>query len=643
MTIQAFIMLQLGKRLSKMENTKNRPNLLIVDDELNVTRSLDRSLRDQFNVFVANSAIAALDIIKVNEIAVVLTDQRMPGTTGVELLKEIYKVKPHVSGILLSGYSDANALIDALNLSSVRGFISKPWDINALREKLLEAVTIFEHLINENTAKTDGKEGVKLQNLKELKKMLENIANLDDDVLVTSELRQLVKNPFSNRMSDYEYLNQLQDGFAIIQPDGRLLYSNPAFKKYFSFNEENQKNILTFFDLNDTPQLHNIIQSGLNGKNQTIDLKIKPKADISLYVEVSVTPVMDDEGKYHAVVVIHDQTEKEKTISYLKGINEVVLNLNKSKNFEDGLEVILHLCQKIFDIDGAAAFFYNEEMKTFELSCGTGLTQEAKEYLQKENGSLEISKIDLENENGWAIAINEANKNSLPIFPDLLLHQPIFSIAYAAIREKSKVVGLIAIFNSSPRMFNEELLLLSAISNEIGIARFNTRLQEELLNQARLDSVTSLINRRYFLESADQYYVRGKFNRAPLTVFMIDVDNFKQINDRFGHSAGDEALKAIASLIKGSIRPSDLIGRYGGDEFSVIITDCDQKLAENIMKRFEEKFKSYSFSLYHEQIQLSVSIGYAVANFDKNETIETLLNRSDMQMYKIKNKKKLNQ
>ena len=251
--------------------------------------------------------------------------------------------------------------------------------------------------------------------------------------------------------------------------------------------------------------------------------------------------------------------------------------------------------------------------------------------------------MELENENGWAIAINEANKNRLPIFPDLLLYQPIFSIAFAAIREKSKVIGLLAIFNSSFRLFNEELLLLSAISNEIGIARFNTRLQEELLNQARLDSITSLINRRYFLESADQYYVRGKFNKAPLTVFMIDVDNFKQINDQFGHSAGDEALKAIASLVKGSIRPSDLIGRYGGDEFSVIVPDCDQKLAEIIINRLDEKFKSYSFSLNNERIQLSVSIGYAVANFDKDETLESLLNHSDLQMYKIKNEKKLNQ
>ena len=632
-----------GLKIINMETIKILPNLLIVDDELNVTRSLDRSLRDQFNVFVANSATDALDIIKEKEIAVVLTDQRMPGTTGVELLKEIYKVKPHVNGILLSGYSDANALIDALNISSVRGFISKPWDITALREKLLEAVTIFEHLIDENNAKPDGKEGVKLQNLKELKKMLETIANLDDDVLVTSELRQLVKNPFSNRMSDYEYLNQLQDGFAIIEPDGRFLYSNPAFKNILSLATENQKEVPTLFDLNDIPQLHKIIQSGLTGEYQTSDLKMKSQADASLYVEVSVTPILDEEGQYHAIVVIHDQTEKEKTISYLKGINEVVLNLNKSENFEDGLEVVLQLCQKIFDVDGAAAFFYNEDMKIFEFSYGTGLNQEAKDYLQEENGSLAISRIDLESESGWAVAINDTNKNRLPIFPDLLLYQPIFSIAYAAIREKSKVIGLIAVFNSSLRIFNEELLLLSAISNEIGIARFNTRLQEELLHQARLDSVTSLINRSYFLESADQYYVREKFNKAPLTVLMIDVDNFKQINDQYGHSAGDDALNRIASLVKDSIRPSDLIGRYGGDEFSVIIPDCDQKLAEEIINRIEEKFKAYSFSLDNEQIQLSVSIGYAVATFDKNEGIETLLNHSDLQMYKIKKEKRLNQ
>ena len=221
----------MGKNIN-MKTIEERPNLLIVDDELNVTRSLSRSLRDKFNVSVANSAQEALGLIEQNEIAVVLTDQRMPGMTGVELLKEIYKVKPHISGILLSGYSDSTALMDALNLGSVHGFIPKPWDINTLREKLLETVTVFEHLVNADTVNAGNTDGVQQQNLLELKNMLEYITKLDADSLFSSELKQLVKNPYSHRISDYDYLNQLSDGFAIIQPDGRFIFSNPALKKF---------------------------------------------------------------------------------------------------------------------------------------------------------------------------------------------------------------------------------------------------------------------------------------------------------------------------------------------------------------------------------------------------------------------------
>ena len=336
------------------------------------------------------------------------------------------------------------------------------------------------------------------------------------------------------------------------------------------------------------------------------------------------------------IVVIHDQTEKERTISFLKGINEVVLTLNKSRSFEAGLDLILQLCKNIFNVDGLAVFFHVEGSESFKYACGIGLNTDAEAFLREESDSLRISRTELGNENGWAIAINEANQSNVPIFPELFLFQSIASAAYASITEHDQIVGLLAIFNNAPRVFNEELLLLSAISNEIGSSRLNSRLQEELLMQAQIDSVTSLMNRRYFLESANQYYIRGKFNNSPLTVFMIDVDHFKQINDRFGHLAGDQALRAIAQMLNKSIRPGDLVGRYGGDEFAIILPSCVHKLAEIIIRRIENKFHSCSFLIGDEHVELSVSIGFAVANFEETETIDLLLNQADSYMYKIK-------
>ncbi len=121
-----------------------RPAILIVDDEPTITRTLARSLRDRFTVFTASSADAALDIIAREPIAVILTDQRMPELSGTQLLDRARALRPEAVGILISGYTDASALIDALNLGNVRGFLPKPWDIQQLRHQLDAAMRSYQ-------------------------------------------------------------------------------------------------------------------------------------------------------------------------------------------------------------------------------------------------------------------------------------------------------------------------------------------------------------------------------------------------------------------------------------------------------------------------------------------------------------------
>jgi YesN/AraC family two-component response regulator len=125
-------------------NEQVKPAILIVDDDVNVTRSLARSLRDQFVVFTANSAAKALELIASEDIAVVLTDQRMPGLTGVELLEHAQHIRPDAVGIIISGYTDVVALVDALNLGTVRGYVPKPWDVAELRHRLNNAVRTYQ-------------------------------------------------------------------------------------------------------------------------------------------------------------------------------------------------------------------------------------------------------------------------------------------------------------------------------------------------------------------------------------------------------------------------------------------------------------------------------------------------------------------
>ncbi|PDW01551.1 response regulator [Candidatus Viridilinea mediisalina] len=124
--------------------THVRPAILVVDDEPAITRSLARSLRDRFTVFTANTAASALEIMAKEEITVILTDQRMPELSGVQLLERARDLRPAALGILISGYTDAAALVDALNLGNVRGFLPKPWDVHQLRRQLDQVLRIYQ-------------------------------------------------------------------------------------------------------------------------------------------------------------------------------------------------------------------------------------------------------------------------------------------------------------------------------------------------------------------------------------------------------------------------------------------------------------------------------------------------------------------
>jgi response regulator RpfG family c-di-GMP phosphodiesterase len=132
------------ERLRAAETRSARPTVLVVDDEPPLVDLMRRALQDQYEVFTAGSGEQALDILAREQITLILTDQRMPGITGVQLLKQAKEVRPATLGILLSGYSDTLALTDALNLGTVRGFIPKPWNIAELRQRVDEVARQYQ-------------------------------------------------------------------------------------------------------------------------------------------------------------------------------------------------------------------------------------------------------------------------------------------------------------------------------------------------------------------------------------------------------------------------------------------------------------------------------------------------------------------
>ena len=162
------------------------------------------------------------------------------------------------------------------------------------------------------------------------------------------------------------------------------------------------------------------------------------------------------------------------------------------------------------------------------------------------------------------------------------------------------------------------------------------RLREELRGRAETDPLTGVANRRRFYQALEVECVRSTRNHSALSVLMIDLDFFKDINDTHGHAAGDAVLRIVAQLLLLSLRKSDLLARYGGEEFAVLLPETPGEGAVVIAERIRQTICQKPILADGCHIQTSVSIGVA-SHADKREaTPEMLLKKADLALYRAK-------
>jgi diguanylate cyclase (GGDEF)-like protein/PAS domain S-box-containing protein len=161
-------------------------------------------------------------------------------------------------------------------------------------------------------------------------------------------------------------------------------------------------------------------------------------------------------------------------------------------------------------------------------------------------------------------------------------------------------------------------------------------LEEELQRQAHLDYLTELPNRRNFMDRGEVELSRALRYDNRLSILMLDIDHFKQINDSFGHQAGDVVLKSLALTFQEVLRNVDIIGRLGGEEFAAVLPETGIEKATEVAERLREVISANGITLPEGiNINVTVSIGIA-ALLDKNSNIDVLLNEADKALYRAK-------
>ncbi|GAA5216905.1 GGDEF domain-containing protein [Corallincola platygyrae] len=164
---------------------------------------------------------------------------------------------------------------------------------------------------------------------------------------------------------------------------------------------------------------------------------------------------------------------------------------------------------------------------------------------------------------------------------------------------------------------------------------FLIRSRRLLQHRAQTDFLTGVANRRYIMEQAERIIDRAAHRGDNLSVILFDIDHFKRINDTYGHQAGDKAIKQIADVTIGSLRPGDILGRVGGEEFLVVLPAAGQKQALEVAERLRNAVACHPLDMNKQKIQVTISLGVSTLKSDCS-TLTALMHAADDALYQAK-------
>jgi diguanylate cyclase (GGDEF)-like protein len=197
---------------------------------------------------------------------------------------------------------------------------------------------------------------------------------------------------------------------------------------------------------------------------------------------------------------------------------------------------------------------------------------------------------------------------------------------------------LFSLYSRQPNAFSDRAVALGQdLAGQAALAIERAQLHAELEVRARTDGLTGVLNRGAVEETLDLELTRARRSGLPLAVLLIDLDGFKCVNDEYGHLAGDRVLQAVSTILKTSVREGDHVGRYGGDEFLVLLPDADETGARTVAQRIlaATELARVPVETAEGSIPIQCSIGQAVYPTD-GSTHEDLLATADGAMYATK-------
>ncbi len=319
------------------------------------------------------------------------------------------------------------------------------------------------------------------------------------------------------------------------------------------------------------------------------------------------------------------------TLVHEQRLNEISQIISSSLDLNAVLQTILQLTTQLVNADMAALALISADKQHMLFNHTFNLP-----------GTLERTAVPAGEGLSWEVAV----KNASLMLDDYQQHPAaleewkridVHAFLGVPLVAGNDTLGTLSLFRRiRGRPFNDrDRFLAEMVARQAGMAIQNARRYEEAKRLATHDSLTGLYTRHHFFELAHHEYERSRRYQRPMSIVMLDLDGLKQINDEYGHQCGDRALQVLAQICQSVLRQVDLIGRYGGDEFIILLPETDLMKAVRAAERVRERATQTVVQDHQGTVRISVSLGVASLE-DDIESIEALVDRADQAQYLAK-------
>lgn len=224
------------------------------------------------------------------------------------------------------------------------------------------------------------------------------------------------------------------------------------------------------------------------------------------------------------------------------------------------------------------------------------------------------------------------------LFPN---HDELASVALLPLVREQQLIGCLNLGSRNPNRFDGRAgtQFLEHLAAVISACLENARLQDKVRQLGLRDPLTGINNRRFFEKRLTEEVSRAQRNASPLSCLFIDLDFFKQVNDQHGHPTGDQVLSDIAATLAEGMRDYDVLARFGGEEFVILLTDTHATQAAEIGERLRQTVANQTFTAQDNRtLQVTLSIGVATMHAESDITsMDALLQNADSALYQAKN------